>query len=292
MQITHNITHIHDEMNLPPDFPFFYERSRLEEKDMSNYSLHTHECFEIGICHRGHGVYLLDGSLYYFNPGDITVVPPMIPHMGAAGKNEICEWSWLFFSVESLLGSLINHGDFFSRPISGTFLKGPHKVFLTGLYHGLIEEAENPTRYYHDTISLNLGSLYLEVLKQIPLREDSLSNEKDRRENHRGLARIRSSLYHIHNNYHRNITIDDLAGLCAMSRTNFQIQFTRHMGISPYKYIIRFRLSMACGLLLKESMNIEQAAFECGFPTLSCFVRQFKQLKGMAPGQWKKASLI
>jgi AraC family transcriptional regulator len=65
--------------------------------------------------------------------------------------------------------------------------------------------------------------------------------------------------------------------------------FEKHLGISPYQYIINLRLHKAVGLLLSTNKSITEIARATNFSSIgrlsSCFRRQY----GMTPLQYRKS---
>lgn len=60
----------------------------------------------------------------------------------------------------------------------------------------------------------------------------------------------------------------------------------------PFGRLISFyRIEYAKQLLNNENYNISQIATECGFSALNSFNRNFKELTGMTPSEYKKSSL-
>lgn len=60
------------------------------------------------------------------------------------------------------------------------------------------------------------------------------------------------------------------------------------MNMSPLEYINLVRVQTACDLLKRTDEPITTIAGKCGFTTLSTFNRNFKQITGVSPSQWRK----
>lgn len=79
-----------------------------------------------------------------------------------------------------------------------------------------------------------------------------------------------------------------LADMCKMSITNFRRMFGKTMGMSPYEYVINFRIHMASILLKNTGMSILDISMQTGYNTLSCFNRYFKKITGMRPKELRR----
>ncbi len=95
-------------------------------------------------------------------------------------------------------------------------------------------------------------------------------------------------LEYIKNNYQMNIGLSELANLIHLSVSQFERKFKKNFAISPIKFIIRFRIHMACKLLLHTRRTITDIAHSCGFCDHSHFSRQFVKIMNKSPGQYRK----
>ena len=91
-----------------------------------------------------------------------------------------------------------------------------------------------------------------------------------------------------HNVIWRISEFGDLAKACHISETHFRRVFTSYMHMSPLEYINKVRIQTACEILKKTDESIADIAYKCGFTTNSTFNRNFRQLMGMSPAEWRK----
>ena len=88
--------------------------------------------------------------------------------------------------------------------------------------------------------------------------------------------------------YMEDIKVEDLANICHISETHFRRVFTSYMKVSPLEYINTVRVYTACELLETTEDPVADIAHKCGFTTNSTFNRNFKQLMGVTPLEWRK----
>ena len=88
--------------------------------------------------------------------------------------------------------------------------------------------------------------------------------------------------------YMEDIKVEDLANICHISETHFRRVFTSYMKMSPLEYINTVRVYTACELLETTDAPVADVAHKCGFTTNSTFNRNFKQLMGVTPLEWRK----
>ena len=88
---------------------------------------------------------------------------------------------------------------------------------------------------------------------------------------------IEKMTLYIQNNYHKHISINDLAALIECGRTTVNNLFRKDLGTSPAQYILRFRVYMAEEFLKNSpEIPIKEVARLCGFKSTSYLDRRFK----------------
>jgi len=100
-----------------------------------------------------------------------------------------------------------------------------------------------------------------------------------------GLAdhRIARVLRAIHAEPFKRWTIDELAGIAAMSRSSLSDHFATLVGVPPLRYHNRWRLLLARDLILGGTSKISDIALQVGYESDAAFSRAFKNHFGHAP---------
>jgi AraC-like DNA-binding protein len=80
-----------------------------------------------------------------------------------------------------------------------------------------------------------------------------------------------------------------LARVAGLSQRTFERRFRRHYGLSPQQYIKRVRVRTACRALVYSDQSIAAIAAEHGFPDQSYFTREFRDVVGQTPSDYRKA---
>ena len=83
--------------------------------------------------------------------------------------------------------------------------------------------------------------------------------------------------------------MDKLAGLCHLSQTHFRRLFLSIMGTTPLQYVIQIRIRQACILLNTTSEPITSIAQAVGIASISSFNRNFQQVMGVTPQQYRQS---
>jgi len=100
--------------------------------------------------------------------------------------------------------------------------------------------------------------------------------------------KINDVLTYISENYADNITVQDLADILHLSRCYFSSIFKNSTGLSPYEYILNFRIHIAKQMLYDSTLSIEETGAKCGFSDTSSFIRAFKRETGLSPLNYRK----
>ncbi|MFP3592744.1 helix-turn-helix domain-containing protein [Chryseobacterium sp. SIMBA_038] len=95
-------------------------------------------------------------------------------------------------------------------------------------------------------------------------------------------SRIGFTVDYIKNNLHQKLSIDSIAKLAYVSKSNFFKMFKDELGTSPNEFILQERINKAKELLASQN-SIKETAYQTGFSDTNYFTRVFKQLVGVTP---------
>jgi len=92
----------------------------------------------------------------------------------------------------------------------------------------------------------------------------------------RALAAMHGDLAH-------DWTVNELARLCAVSRSAFAARFRKIMGTGPIEYVLNWRMARAKDELRYGTRSISEIAFDVGFRSSSAFSTAFTRSVGCSP---------
>ncbi len=92
---------------------------------------------------------------------------------------------------------------------------------------------------------------------------------------------------YIKNNLHQKLSIEHLAKLAFVSKSNFFKLFKYEIGIAPNEFILMERIKRAKELL-KENQSIKEVAFGTGFSDTNHFIKTFKTFEGLTPKNYQR----
>jgi len=100
--------------------------------------------------------------------------------------------------------------------------------------------------------------------------------------------RLAPAIRFIYQHYDQKLTLADLAREASMSVPNFSSVFRRTYGLSPMEYLNQLRLHNAIDLLQNTDKKIIDIAEECGYFSISNFIKAFNHSMGMSPSRYRK----
>jgi AraC-like DNA-binding protein len=104
-------------------------------------------------------------------------------------------------------------------------------------------------------------------------------------------SRIGFAVDYIRKNLHQKLSIDSMAKLAYVSKSNFFKMFKDELGTSPNDFILQERISRAKELLAGQN-SIKETAYQTGFSDTNYFTRVFKQLVGVTPKNYQISTVF
>ena len=98
---------------------------------------------------------------------------------------------------------------------------------------------------------------------------------------------IQPAIDHINNNYHKKITLNELALKVNYSQFHFIRLFQKEIGKTPFEYLTDIRVEKAMEFLSTTSLSITEICLQCGFQNSSHFANFFKLHPGMSPSEFR-----
>ncbi|MBL4700491.1 MAG: helix-turn-helix transcriptional regulator [Phycisphaeraceae bacterium] len=278
-------------IELDPVFPIS-SPSHIVRGDISPDAPHVHDCFEIGYCFEGVGLFTVEDKILSYDSGDAVVINHTEVHQAVSLMGNLSTWSFINVDPIALLTGFIQAEGY---PLETASLGGPKfsNVIKAAQYpdicstvHEIITEmrAQKPNyqavvRSLFFTLLLRLHRL---VVPALPSKFGELKREN--------IVRINPAMRHIAEHFSEDVELEHLANLCNLSLSHFRKVFREATGIAPFKYLIKFRMNAAQIMLEHSKRNIIDIAYSCGYSTLSCFNRTFKSTFGMSPSAWRKSA--
>jgi len=250
--------------------------------------LHFHNYMEIGYCYHGAGTMIIEDREYRYGGEMFTMLPAKMPHTTISDPGHICKWEFLFIDIDEFIRNEmkdeIGNVDDVIRIINkrGTLKSMENHRPMGETVLSIIRECREHRPYYKETVNAYLRALVYEALRLDEERESI-------RRRHQNVRYIDQALNYVDEHFAEEIKIRDLAEACSLSESHFRRIFEQIMSMKPMDYVNMIRIQKACHLIAHKNYSMQEVCYRVGYQTASTFNRNFKQLTGMTPYQWKSA---
>lgn len=269
-------------IDLPKDFPVtrpgFHTPPTLA---------HVHNCFEIGLCSAGAGIFIVADKIFSCSAGDVIFINSKEFHALKNASPLNSDWKFINLDPAALLAGWLppeEHPLDVSRLSGREFMNVAHEKEhpdIVSAVRRLIDELERQADDYRSMVRSLVWGLLI-MLKRLAPKESNAPESPDE------IQRIYPALRQISSHYSQNVEIPQLAELCSCSVSTFRRIFQRSLGCSPIEYLKNFRLKAAAAMLESTDHSIMEIALISGFATLSNFNRQFKVKFLQSPRDYRK----
>ena len=269
----------------------------LGEKWVQHYGrnidfLHFHNYMEIGYCYEGSATLKTGKKDYRFEGGEFSVIPQNYPHTTNSDEDTVSRWEYLFVDAETILknaggGEYPLRTERMIRRLNSRalFLREKDYPELGGQVRKVLDIMRMTEDFYQEEATGILTAFFAGIARK---NADYPEREESGLEGSRFSLMIAQVLEYINAHYSEPIKVKELADLCHISETHFRRIFSSYMDTSPLEYINQMRIRMACEHLKRTDEPVADIAAKCGFSTNSTFNRNFRQLMGVTPMEWRR----
>jgi AraC-like DNA-binding protein len=100
------------------------------------------------------------------------------------------------------------------------------------------------------------------------------------------LRRVRD---YVESHLDQTIEVESLAAAAGLSTYHFARAFKQSEATTPHGFVLERRIAKAQELLRRRDLTLSEIAIATGFADQSHFTRRFREVVGMAPGQFRKS---
>ncbi|WP_347924048.1 AraC family transcriptional regulator [Pontimicrobium sp. SW4] len=263
-----------------------------EDKELIFYDkFHQHEEIQVSFIAEGEGALVVGDTINYYKKGDVIALGSNLPHVfkSDTSTNIRSEMLTLFFSNDAFgspffeLEELRGLRPFFKKVNYG-FKVSPKSKKIETLFKQLNESSK-----------LRRFILLLEVLKALSKSKiQPLSSFiYDKKYTDSEGKRMRDIMDFTMQNYHHQISLDDVAKVSAMTKNAFCKYFKKRTNKTYFRFLNELRVENASKLLLANNdFSIAEIADKSGFNNISNFNRQFKMIKQLVPSEYRKIKTL
>lgn len=260
---------------------FFYETNGIlihhsidEKPNPSDFYMHAHEYFELYYFIYGKGKYIVEGTEYDLNSGDMFLMMPSEAHMLQIDPSMPYERIAIHFSAE-IFGNIATKEllrPFLKRPL-GQLNRYKKNDFIELCFKSMVEPKENADLYTR--ILAYLLPVVYELKKAYDKRNDTFEYQETSSSANNIIGYVNANLFN-------DISVDLIAKHFYLSQSQINRIFKQATGKSVWEYVLIKRLLQA-RKKIKDGERITQVAVNCGFNDYSAFFRAYKKQFGASP---------
>ena len=254
---------------------------KIDKKLSAGFERAFHEQIEIKCFCEGSSAVLIGDEVYVADEGSIAIVNPYEIHTNVdieryGGSYYLLIVDLDFFTERDPFGLdlrhiLISEGKRFSR-----FIRKDER--LCAIIERAYEEMTEKREHYKLVVYSLMSELFALLLRSYTASD---GDEKTMGEGGKRAELIAPALSLIFKEFSRKITLDELAAACNLSKYHFTRLFGREMGISPFEYLVSYRVSLAEMLRASGGLSAAEIAESCGFTDVSYLYRCYKRVRGV-----------
>lgn len=277
------------------DYPVMFYHANLSNLCMGIVRWHWHREIELMYVVSGCATFLIDDLTYELSAGNCILINTNVMHAVRPIEGNDCELISIIFHMNYLFGN--SHSALSSSymlPITNNHSMrainlSDHPQALELIQTMIFENKEQVFAYEIKTKEhlLRLWILLLEYLKEQD--ESSMDSPLDPQVS-LDSARVKQAISYITVHYGENITLDDIANSIHVSRGECCRCFKRCLDITPFEYLLKYRIYTATDLLsnLESPHSISDIALMTGFNSSSYFNKIFRKYMNCTPSQFKR----
>lgn len=215
--------------------------------------------------------FIIEGKEILVKPDTIVIFDKRLPQIYCV-ENGVYTYDWIYFEGSRTLLESWNIAFEKSVCIEGEFDASGYIKLISNSFG-----SENPLR--RQTCSLLLQALLMNL-------SDCLNKRQAYNRHYRKLKELRREIYRCPEN---DWSIGEISRTMNISPAYFQTLYKRQFGISCGSDIINSRIEAGKELLIESRMTIYEVAFSCGYNSEVHFSRQFKQITGVTPSEYRRS---
>lgn len=241
-----------------------------------HFTDHIHDGYVLWINSGGGECYRLRGSAEILQPGSVSVIEPGVVH-----SNHPCEGSVRH------LRSLYLDQEFF-RTLENMFIGTVKSGYCLQTREFEDRLSWNLLLHLHEAIVTKQDRMVIDhcvVLLFSRLLSESPTLDQDVESVAHPSKRLQVIIDYMHERCQEQIALEELAVIGGCTIYHIIRLFKKHIGMSPYAYLVQLRLEK-CRQLLENGSCIADAAYQVGFSDQSHLTRKFKLRYGITPGRY------
>lgn len=281
------------------EYPVGVYDVNLKNMYMEMVRWHWHDEIEFIYVEEGRGIFCVSEETYQLSKGDGLFINKGVLHSAqlASGTEENCLYTSIVFHPSFLfaygqtklssiyLNPILTNPSLASLPIRSETIYDTAILEMLIRIIGINREQKFCYELYTKDYLIRIWILLLEIYSQTPT---SVSELKEQRIN-MDESRTKEAIRYIEEHYTESISLEDIAASIHVSKSECCRCIKRCMKMTPFEYLMKYRIYIAAGLLCDPNCtdSIAELASKVGFNSSSYFNKLFRKYMKCTPTQYK-----
>lgn len=273
------------------DFPIAVYTDKFNLFEDGHIRWHWHKELQFSYCLYDKLVFSIGNQKLVLNAGEGLMINSNVLHQIKPYNNANCMMFSICFDWALISG---NEHSIIEKKYLNPILKNNNLKFISltpsiewqeNILKQLVNlfSLDNEKAYGYELAMRNcLGSLWLDLIRELKVEikasEAPVSHDEER---------VKLALEYIHKYYAENISLYDIAAAANISKSECCRSFKRTLRVTPFEYLMEYRVLKASELLLKSKKSVSTIAFDVGFNGPSYFGKIFKKYMKCSPSEYR-----
>lgn len=234
--------------------PMLFGYQKCEKGHSFGPALRTHWLLHYVVS--GRGYFKIENREYNVSAGSVFVIPPFVETYYQSDMNDPWEYTWVGFTSNEDL-----------KVFEDDLIYLPAAAYI-------FEEMKLCKKMTAGRTEFLCAKIWQLISMILESKEGKISY-------------VDEALNIIASEFDTNISIQDIVDRIGLERTYFSNLFKKEVGISPKKYLLKFRMEHAADLIKNRGYSVSVTALSVGYSDVYTFSKIFKQYYGVAPSHFK-----
>ena len=274
-------------------FPFEVSFSEIRKLSKGYVKLHWHDELQISIVTKGSVEFIVGEKSYVLKNGQAIFINTQRIHMAKSVGDEDCIYHSINFDAKLLKmfpGSIIEQK--YIEPVLTAenlnsiefYGNSQWEKDILGHIGDIINADVIKQKGYELKIYISLLNFWLLLVEN---ENDIFSKKTEPKPINE--QRVKDVLSFIHRNYGQKITLQDIADSVFVSKGECCRFFKKSVKMSPYDYLINYRINESMKLLKGSNSSILDIAERVGFNNVSHYIQIFRKKTGLTPHEYRNS---
>lgn len=240
---------------------------------------HTHDFAEIMFVMEGKGTIYYNGTKREIKAGDIIIYNAKLSHRERSSNDDPLEL--LFIGLDKVEITDLPYNCLIPPEYDIIYPTGEMEEIFRLYFSNIVEEMARKEKFYIEIAKNATITLVMYLYRLINRFEEGMDVTE-------GNATMENVLAYIDKHYLEDITLEDIAKACHISKYYLSHLFSDNKQQTVGQYILQERLKEARLLLATTNRTVNEIALSSGFNDPSYFSRAFKKMYQMTPLGYRK----